>query len=160
MRSYKNLTRVERAFRCLQTVDLMVRPIRHRAADRVQAHIFLHLLAYYVECHLRQALAPLLFQEERLEAWQARRDPVVPAKPTREAQATRNRRRAADGLELQFLDADAGAGDALPPSMPPAGRSGGAHRGAPDGADPLSAGGLGVGPCAPSRRPVQLLTNL
>ncbi len=100
VRSYKNLTRVERAFRCLKTVDLMVRPIRHRAEDRVRAHIFLCLLAYYVEWHLRQALAPLLFQEEGLEAWQARRDPVAPAKPTPAAQAKTNRRVTAAGLEL------------------------------------------------------------
>lgn len=53
-----------------------------------------------MEWHLRQALAPLLFQEEGLEAWQARRDPVVPAKPTPEAQAKKNRRVTSDGLEL------------------------------------------------------------
>ena len=100
VRSYKQLTRVERAFRCLKTVDLQVRPIRHRAEDRVRAHIFLCLLAYYVEWHLRQALAPLLFQEEELEAWQARRDPVAPAKPTKAAQAKKNRRTTPDGLEL------------------------------------------------------------
>ena len=56
VRSYKQLTRVERAFRCLKTVDLLVRPIRHRKADRVRAHLLLCLLAYYVEWHLRQAL--------------------------------------------------------------------------------------------------------
>ncbi len=100
VRSYKNLTRLERAFRCLKTVDLMVRPIRHRAEERVRAHLFLCLLAYYVEWHLRQALAPLLFQEEGLEAWQAGRDPVAPAKPTPEAQAKKNRRVTSDGLEL------------------------------------------------------------
>ena len=100
VRSYKNLTRVERAFRCFKTVDLMVRPIRHRAEERVRAHLFLCLLAYYVEWHLRQALAPLLFQEEGLEAWQAGRDPVAPAKPTPEAQAKKNRRVTSDGLEL------------------------------------------------------------
>ena len=61
VRSYQNLTRVERAFRCLKTVDLMVRPIRQRAEERVRAHIFLCLLADYVEWHLRQARAPLLF---------------------------------------------------------------------------------------------------
>ena len=100
VRSYKQLTRVERAFRCLKTVDLMVRPIRHRSEDRVRAHLFLCLLAYYVEWHLRQALAPLLFQEEELQAWQARRDPVAPAKPTRQVQAKKNRRTTPDGLQL------------------------------------------------------------
>ena len=103
VRSYKNLTRVERAFRCLKTVDLMVRPIRHRHEDRVRAHVFLCLLAYYVEWHLRQALVPLLFQEEGLEAWQARRDPVAPAKQTPQTQAQKNRRITSDGLELHSL---------------------------------------------------------
>ena len=65
----------------------------------MRAHIFLCLLAYYVEWHLRQALAPLLFQEEELEAWRARRDPVAPAKPTQAVQAKQNRRTTPDGLE-------------------------------------------------------------
>ena len=63
VRSYKQLTCVERTFRCLKTVDLMVRPIRHCAADPVRAHIFLCLLAYHVEWHPRHALAPLLLQD-------------------------------------------------------------------------------------------------
>ena len=62
----------------------------------LEAHIFLCQPAYYVEWHLRQALAPLLFQEEGLEAWQARRDPVAPAKPTPAAQAKKNRRVTSD----------------------------------------------------------------
>ena len=69
-----------------------------RAEDRVRAHIFLCLLAYYVEWHMRQA--PLLFQKEGLEAWQARRDPVAQAKPTPAAQAKKNRRVTADRLDL------------------------------------------------------------
>ena len=100
VRSYKNLTRVERAFRCLKTVDLMVRPIRHRSEERVRAHLFLCLLAYYVEWHLRQALAPLLFQDEGLEERQARRDPVATARPSAEVQAKKNRRSTPDGLPL------------------------------------------------------------
>ena len=64
VRSYKSLAEVERAFRCLKGVDLLVRPIRHRTEDRVPAHIFLCLLAYYVEWHLRRAWAPLLFEDE------------------------------------------------------------------------------------------------
>ena len=62
VRRYKDLTRVERAFRSLKTVDLQIRPIRHRVEGRVRAHLFLCLLAYYVQWHLRQALAPLLFE--------------------------------------------------------------------------------------------------
>src|SRR6266566_3353494 len=63
VRSYKSLAEVERAFRCLKGIDLLVRPIRHRTEDRVPAHIFLCVLAYYVEWHLRQAWAPLLFED-------------------------------------------------------------------------------------------------
>ena len=66
VRSYKALTRVERAFRTLKTVDLQVRPLHHRLADRVRAHIFLCLLAYYVEWHMREAWCPLLFADNEL----------------------------------------------------------------------------------------------
>ncbi len=100
VRSYKQLTRVERAFRCLKTVDLLVRPIRHRKPDRVRAHLLLCLLAYYVEWHLRRALAPLLFEDEDLAGWQARRDPVAAAKPHESVQAKKNARTTSDGLEL------------------------------------------------------------
>ena len=100
VRSYKQLTRVESAFRCLKTVDLQVRPIRHRCEHRVGAHLLLCLLAYYVEWHLRQALAELLFEDEGLADWQARRDPVAAAQPRPEVQAKKNRRRTAEGLEL------------------------------------------------------------
>ena len=61
VRNYKNLAQVERAFRMLKGVDLVIRPIYHRTKNRVRAHIFLCLLAYYLEWHLRQAWAPLLF---------------------------------------------------------------------------------------------------
>ena len=100
VRSYKQLTRVERAFRCLKTVDLLVRPIRHRKPDRVRAHLLLCLLAYYVEWHLRRALAPLLFEDEDLAGWQARRDPVAAAKPRESVQAKKNARTTSDGLQL------------------------------------------------------------
>ena len=100
VRSYKQLTRVERAFRCLKTVDLLVRPIRLRKPDRVRAHLLLCLLAYYVEWHLRQALAPLLLADEDLAGWQARRDPVAPAKPRQCTQAKKNARTTSDGLQL------------------------------------------------------------
>src|SRR5450759_3514395 len=64
VRNYKSLSGVERAFRSLKTVDLHVRPIHHREPDRVRAHIFLCMLAYYVEWHMRQDLAPLLFDDD------------------------------------------------------------------------------------------------
>lgn len=79
VRTYKSLSNVERAFRTLKTIDLKVRPIHHHLADRVRAHIFLCMLAYYVEWHMRQAWAPLLFADEDQEA-KAERDPVAPAR--------------------------------------------------------------------------------
>jgi hypothetical protein len=78
VRNYKALANVERAFRSLKTVDLKVRPIHHRLEDRVRAHIFLCMLAYYVEWHMLEAWRPLLFSDED-QAAKADRDPVAPA---------------------------------------------------------------------------------
>ena len=85
VRSYKRLALVEQAFRSLKGIDLMVRPIHHRTADRVRAHILLCLLAYYVEWHLRQAWEPLLFEDERLAVDRRSRDPVAPAQSSESA---------------------------------------------------------------------------
>ena len=104
VRRYKDLTRVERAFRSLKTVDLHIRPIRHRVESRVRAHLFLCLLAYYVHWHLRQALAPLLFDDEDLEAERARRDPVLAAQPSDSAKRKKRKRLTEDGLPLQSLE--------------------------------------------------------
>ena len=104
VRRYKDLTRVERAFRSLKTVDLHIRPIRHRTETRVRAHLFLCLLAYYVHWHLRQALAPLLFDDEELEAERARRDPVLAAQPSASAKRKKRKRRTEDGFPLQSLE--------------------------------------------------------
>ena len=104
VRRYKDLTRVERAFRSLKTVDLHIRPIRHRVESRVRAHLFLCLLAYYVHWHLRQALAPLLFDDEDLEAERARRDPVLAAQPSASAKRKKGKRRTEDGFPLQSLE--------------------------------------------------------
>ena len=79
VRSYKALAHVERAFRSLKTIDLKVRPIHHRTADRVRAHILLCMLAYYVEWHMREAWRELLFADTEQQA-KAMRDPVEPAK--------------------------------------------------------------------------------
>jgi len=79
VRHYKGLSDVERAFRSLKTIDLKIRPIHHRLEPRVRAHIFLCLLAYYVEWHMREAWRPLLFSDEDQAAKQTR-DPVAPAK--------------------------------------------------------------------------------
>ena len=103
VRSYQQLMRVENAFRCLQSVDLRVRPIYHRRAQRVRAHLLLCVLAYYVEWHLRQALAELLFADEELAAQQAARDPVAPAQPRAALQAKKNGGRTAAGLPLHSL---------------------------------------------------------
>jgi hypothetical protein len=85
--SYKGLAVVERAFRCLKTVDLKVRPIHHRLEDRVRSHVFLCLLAYYVEWHMRRALAPLLFDDDdRNHARAERRSIVAPAQRSTRAQ--------------------------------------------------------------------------
>ena len=77
VRSYKSLALVERAFRCIKTVDLQVRPVHHWLADRVRAHVFLCMLAYYLEWHMRQRLAPMLFDDTDKEAAEALRASVV-----------------------------------------------------------------------------------
>ena len=85
VRGYKGLAQVERAFRCLKGLDLRVRPIFHRTEEHVRAHIFLCMLAYYVEWHLRQAWTELLFEDEELPAARRVRDPVAPAKDSASA---------------------------------------------------------------------------
>ena len=86
--SYKSLSGVERAFRSLKTVDLHVRPIHHRLPNRVRTHILLCMLAYYVEWHMRQLLAPILFDDDdKLQTQAARTSIVAPAQ--RSASATR-----------------------------------------------------------------------
>jgi transposase len=84
VRSYKALANVERAFRSLKTVDLKVRPIHHRTAERVRAHILLCMLAYYVEWHMREAWRELMFADTE-QAAKATRDPVAPAKRSAKA---------------------------------------------------------------------------
>ena len=80
VRSYKCLSRVERAFRCLKTMDLKIRPIHHRLARRVRAHVLICMLAYYVEWHMRRALAPLMFEDHDTPmAERLRRSVVAPA---------------------------------------------------------------------------------
>ena len=77
VRSYKSLARVERAFRCIKTVDLNVRPVYHWLEGRVRAHVFLCMLAYYLEWHMRQCLAPMLFDDTDKEEAEAMRSSVV-----------------------------------------------------------------------------------
>jgi len=101
VRGYKRLGHVEQAFRSLKGLELLVRPIFHRLDDRVRAHVFVCLLAYYVQWHLKQAWAPLLFADERLAEHQAQRDPVAAAKPAPELQAKKRARRTEEGHEVQ-----------------------------------------------------------
>ena len=85
VRQYKSLAQVERAFRSLKSLDLRIRPIHHRLADRVRAHILLCVMAYYVEWHMREAWRELLFADED-QAAKKTRDPVVPAKRSADAE--------------------------------------------------------------------------
>ena len=99
VRHYKSLSQVERAFRSMKTMDLKVRPIHHRLADRVRAHIFLCMLAYYVEWHLKEAWRELLFADEDQVA-RAMRDPVAPAERSAGAKAKVARRHHEDGTPI------------------------------------------------------------
>jgi hypothetical protein len=99
--AYKSLSQVERAFRSIKTVDLQVRPVFHYSASRVRAHVFLCMLAYYVEWHMRRCLKPMLFDDEFIKDTQATRPSAV-AKAQRSAHAKNKdaTRRADDGLPL------------------------------------------------------------
>lgn len=101
IRNYKNLARVERAFRTLKGIDLLVRPIWHRTPDHVRAHIFLCMLAYYVEWHMRKALAPILFDDEELDGNRTTRHPVRPAEASISAKTKKARKLTPDGLPVQ-----------------------------------------------------------
>lgn len=100
VRTYKSLSHVERAFRSLKAFGLRIRPIFHRAERRVRAHVFLCMLAYYVEWHMRRALAPLLFADEELPTLRIQRPPVDPATPSLSAQRKKSSRVNDDGLTL------------------------------------------------------------
>jgi transposase len=99
VRSYKRLALVEQCFRCFKGIDLLVRPIHHRIAERVRSHILLCLLAFYVEWHMRQAWEPLLFEDEELD-WD-RRDPVAPAQASATARQKKKTHMTPDGLPVQ-----------------------------------------------------------
>jgi Transposase DDE domain len=99
--SYKSLSGVERAFRSLKTVDLQVRPIHHRLPDRVRAHILLCMLAYYVEWHMRQLLAPILFDDyDKPQAQAARTSIVAPARRSDAAMRKALTKNTDDGLKV------------------------------------------------------------
>ena len=101
VRAYKDLAKVERAFRSMKTVDLKVRPIYHRSADRVRAHVFLCMLAYYVEWHMRSKLAPLLFDDHDRTAGERQRSSVVqPAQRSPAAHRKASSKRTDDDLPV------------------------------------------------------------
>lgn len=100
VRSYKNLARVEQVFRCFKGVDIRVRPIYHRDDPRVRAHVFLCMLAYYVEWHMRRELGSVLFDDEELIADRKTRDPVAKAKPSPSAKRKKSERTTPDGFTV------------------------------------------------------------
>lgn len=102
VRTYKQLSQVEQAFRAMKTVDLHVRPIFHRLTHRVKAHVFLCLLAYYVQWHLVAAWRPLLFYDED-HAAKATRDPVAPAQRSEAARQKVHTKHLADGTPVHSL---------------------------------------------------------
>jgi transposase len=126
VRSYKGLSLVERAFRSFKSIDLKVRPIHHHLADRVRAHVFLCMLAYYVEWHMRQALAPVLFDEDdRAAAEAARKSVVQPAQRSPKAKAKAQRKRTDEGLPVHSFrtllqDLSTIAKDRIRPKLPDA----------------------------------------
>jgi Transposase DDE domain len=101
VRAYKSLSGVERAFRSLKTVDLELRPVFHWVAPRVRAHVLLCMLAYYLEWHMRQALAPMLFDDHDRPAGEAlRASPVAKAQPSPAAKRKAKTKRTDDGLPV------------------------------------------------------------
>jgi hypothetical protein len=104
VRAYKSLARVERAFRSLKTIDLDLRPVFHWTAPRVRAHVLLCMLAYYLEWHMRQALAPMLFDDHDPAAGEAlRASPVAKAQPSPAARRKAKTKRTDDGLPVHSI---------------------------------------------------------
>jgi hypothetical protein len=104
VRSYKRLGNVEKAFRTFKGIDLRVRPIHHRLEDRVRAHLFLCMLAYYIEWHMREALAPLLYVDEDLAAIRDTRDPVATAMPSERSVEKKVSKTSESGLPLRSFN--------------------------------------------------------
>ena len=101
VRAYKDLSKVERAFRSIKTIDLKVRPIHHWLDDRIRCHVFLCMLAYYVEWHMRQKLAPVLFDDHEKEEAEASRESIVAPAPRSEVDQSKDlTKRTADGYPV------------------------------------------------------------
>jgi hypothetical protein len=103
VRTYKSLGHVEQAFRCMKTVDLRVRPIRHYNEAHVRGHIFVCMLAYYVEWHMRKALGAVLFQDDDLDAVRWSRDPVAKAEPSERIREKKRTRKTSEGWPVHSL---------------------------------------------------------
>jgi transposase len=111
VKAYKSLSQVEQAFRSFKTVDLKVRPIYHYTANRVKAHVFLCMLAYYVEWHMRSLLAPILFDEDDWSQAQLKQECVIKATVSDSAEAKARKKRTEDDFPVhsfQTLLADLG----------------------------------------------------
>lgn len=103
--TYKSLAKVERAFRCMKTVDLSLRPIYHRNEDRIRSHVFICMLAYYVEWHMREKLRPVLFADDDQEsATAARKSIVAPAQRSESAKRKDATQRTSDGFPVQSFN--------------------------------------------------------
>jgi hypothetical protein len=100
VRAYKSLGQVEQAFRCLKGLDLRIRPIHHHAKDRVIAHIFICLLAYYVEWHMRKKLGSLLFQDDELDRSRWTRHPVAPAQSSSSVKKKKQSKHTPEGFTV------------------------------------------------------------
>ena len=112
VRAYKDLSKVERAFRCLKTIDLKVRPIYHWLDDRIRTHVFLCMMAYYVEWHMRKKLAPILFDDHQRDEAEGDRKSIVAPAPRSKVAARKDQRKRTDDDEpvhsLRTLLADLG----------------------------------------------------
>jgi transposase len=104
VRNYKMLSRVERIFRTVKGIDILVRPIRHFTEDHVRAHIFLCFMAYYVEWHMREALSSLLFQDEELSENRMARDPVSQALSSASAMRKKSRKKTPEGFPVHSFE--------------------------------------------------------
>jgi transposase len=104
VRTYKSLGQVEQAFRCLKSTDILIRPIRHRTEPHVRAHIFLCMLAYYVQWHMRKALSPILFQDDELDQNRWERDAVAKAEPSKTAIEKKHRKKTPEGWPIHSFD--------------------------------------------------------
>lgn len=100
--TYKSLANVERAFRCMKTVDLSLRPIYHRNEARIRSHVFICMLAYYVEWQMREQLRAVLFEDDdRAAAKASRKSIVAPAQRSESAKRKDQNRRTDDGHPVQ-----------------------------------------------------------